>query len=472
MSPLSSWGTRFLRFRPHLDEHWLNRTYILQELVRAGYPAQDAPLTEQEISERSRYRAVFWAEVFVPLEQACLYMRPEPLALEMAAATRNCELVDVLCAAGADIQAWVQQYDKLPPEPSPSYLCTVTPLHVAIERGDTRMIKHLLRKGFSGSVFPLASITACLNPVMASVVLAPDKLEAYEVVSPYTDLRRRSKTFDVHILHHAVAATLDLDLVLRVGADVHLSLAGKTALGHTLLHIACLPRDQKQLNSISPEIDKSIHDLRTFPGRPKRPSPYNRVRQTAATPKLSRQEFLDSLTGEFAAQVAVISHLLSSAAFTPEEISAQDIHGNAALHYLTSYVIPNEDAITLLKSATTKKEAKEEDGTNWTTLCNNWDFTTQQLYTFGQEAIKGWKQRGGTSCWSGQIQWIVLQRWRAAEYVPRWRAEKRAEAEAELKRKREEAGGGLVRPWRRQKHTKTLGEESAADVQGTGMEHV
>ena len=470
MDLLSSWNTRFLRFRPHLNEECLNRTYILEEIVRAGYPAaQDAPLTEQEVLERRQHRAAFWTEISIPPERACISMRPEPLALEMAARTGDCELIDMLCAGGADIQAWVQKYDEIPAEPSASYLCTTTPLHITIERGDIPTTKHLLQKGFSGSVFPLASITVCLNPVMASIVLAPDnKLETYEAVSPYADLELRSPIFDVHLLHHAVA-TLDLNLILRVEADVPLSSAGKTALGHTLLHIACLPRDQKQLNSISPEIDKSIHDLRTIPESPK-PPPRLPVRSHThqTQPKLSRQEFLDSLTTEFAAQVAVISHLLSSAAnFTAEEISAQDIHGNTALHYLASYVVPNEGAITVLKTATTttKKEKEKVDSSSddWTTLRNNWGLTAQQLYTFGQEAIQGWKERGGTSSWSGQIQRHVPERWRAARYVPKYELEAQAEAKAELERLREKQRGGLVRHWRSKMHASS-GEESKSGL--------
>lgn len=210
-----------------------------------GFPGQQhASLTDDEINERQQYRAVFWAEVSIPPQlNTCFSMGPEPLALEVAAETGDCDIVDVLLDAepGPDIQAWMQEYEEMPMESSVSYLSPATPLHTAIEKGNVHMVSHLLVKGFSANVFPLASITCCLNPTMATVVLTPeaDRVAMYEAVSLYADLSLQSLVFNVHILHHAVA-TLDMDLIQRVEMDASLASTGRTALGHTLLHIACL----------------------------------------------------------------------------------------------------------------------------------------------------------------------------------------------------------------------------------------
>ena len=338
-------------------------------------------------------------------------MCSEPVALELAELRRgDCGLVDVSLDAGADVQAWVKVYEGIPDGPSPLYLLTTTPLHVAIKRGDIPMIKHLLSKGFSGRVFPSASITACLNPVMATVVLAPSsemKMAAYEAVSPYADMSLRSKIFDVHILHHAVA-TLDLDLILKVEVDVPLGSAGTTALGRTLLHIACLPRDQKQLNSISPKINQSIYDLRMLPDAlPRLPLPPRRPFHNHQ-PRIPQQDFLDSLTVEFAAQTEVISYLHLTSSLSGLDVSAQDIHGNTALHYLASYVVPNDEAIALVKKATANVNQEingqaRENGV-WSTIQNHGWHTAKDLYTEGQKAVQDWKESGGSSSWKGQIQ--------------------------------------------------------------------
>lgn len=99
---------------------------------------QDAPLTDAEIDERRRFRAVFWAEVDIPPEFAAymcpafakLQMHSEPLALEVAARTGDCEVVDLLLGATPkpDTKAWMEEYERLPAEPpSPSYLSPNTP---------------------------------------------------------------------------------------------------------------------------------------------------------------------------------------------------------------------------------------------------------------------------------------------------------------------------------------------------------
>lgn len=54
----------------------------------------------------------------------------------------------------------------------------------------------------------------------------------YEAVSPYADLTLRSKNFNIHILHHAVAT---------------LTWTSKGLDLYTLGHIACLLRNYKDL---------------------------------------------------------------------------------------------------------------------------------------------------------------------------------------------------------------------------------
>ncbi|KAH8585518.1 hypothetical protein B0O99DRAFT_696387 [Bisporella sp. PMI_857] len=121
-----------------------------------------------------------------------------------------------------------------------SCLSPPTPLHITVGKGDISMAKCLAGEGFSVNIFPLASVKCCLNPIMATIVITPDKMSAYQALAPFADHTIRSKMFNIRILHLAIAKH-DLRLIQRVEANSPLSSAGTTTFNHTLLHIACLP---------------------------------------------------------------------------------------------------------------------------------------------------------------------------------------------------------------------------------------
>jgi hypothetical protein len=84
-----------------------DREWILSEIEFAGFPAQEAPLTGQEIEERRTHVAAFWSEEYYGLPGRSLYFRPEPLSLEVAAAAGNTDIPDILLAFKPDTQAWL-----------------------------------------------------------------------------------------------------------------------------------------------------------------------------------------------------------------------------------------------------------------------------------------------------------------------------------------------------------------------------
>jgi ankyrin repeat protein len=360
-SAVSSYSARFLRFQPHFRQEWLDRAKVLYDIKVTGFPtAQDVPLTDKEIKLRRVSVSVFWAEKYYPPPEPQHGVAREPLALEVAGRVGNVEIIDMLLAAEPDTKAWLRHYSKMPEKPSVSYLTPSTPLHEAVKAGHTSAVKRLLDKGFSPDVFPLASITCCLNPVMTAIVAAPDKIAAYEVLSPYADLSARNPIFNAHVLHLAVA-TYDLDLIQRIEVDIPLDSAGSTSLGHTLLHIACLPRDQQQFKfGTATKISQSVHDIRFLQAH----------RWVYAPTDFPYAE-------EFPAQFATIAHLLSSA---PKiDISAQDIHGNTALHYLASYHTPHYEAIELVTSV-------DAAALSWASARNLWGYTAEDLFADGKEA--------------------------------------------------------------------------------------
>ncbi|KAK2749617.1 hypothetical protein FQN57_005839 [Myotisia sp. PD_48] len=364
------------------------RTPIYARLIENARILLDngADPNDREVEQRGQSRAIFWAEIDIPFRPTP-GIRQELFALEMAAATEMHDLVDLLLAAEPDTQAWMNPYGTMPEELSASYLAPSTPLDAAIQAGHIPMSRYLVRKGFNVNVFPLASI-ASLNPIMATITTAPDKQATYEALSPYADHSLRTKVFSVHILHLAVA-THNLPWIRKVEENAPLSSAGATALGHTLLHIACLPRDESQINSLSLKIDQSIHDTRVLPSRRGRGF-LSRLRLAFHPLHRIPRPPLPSDALDFPAQLSTIAHLLHP--MNPPVISAQDIYGNTALHYLASYCLPNEDAIALLGAVSGKMK---ENVDTWTTTYNYWGFTAEELFLDGKEELKHWKAENG-----------------------------------------------------------------------------
>lgn len=101
---------------------------------------------------------------------------------------------------------------------------------------------------------------------MATVVYCePPSLEAFDLLLSYSETNRDQRTpiNNVHILHFATAL-LSLSRLERASALMTLSNTGTTALGHTSLHIVCLPLDDTYIQIFSKKVSRSIHNVRTL----------------------------------------------------------------------------------------------------------------------------------------------------------------------------------------------------------------
>ena len=257
---LSRYSAQYLRFRRH-------KSHVTRyEALKLIPESQSEPLTQKEIFTRRMTRARFWSsENFVSTSSVPW---TAPTALETAAMTGSLEILDQILDAHPDTTWWLGESTacSIPIDPLHSFLSTSTPIHAAIKAGHNDVLMYLLDKGFNPNTLPLSTITQCISPLMATIVCCePPNLEAFDLLLSYsrTDRDQRTPIYNVHILHFATAL-LSPSLLVSVSASIALNNAGTTALGHTLLHVACLPLDDTYIQIFSEKIYQSIHSVRTL----------------------------------------------------------------------------------------------------------------------------------------------------------------------------------------------------------------
>lgn len=267
------------------------------------------------------------------------------------------------------------QYE-MPEPPTYSSLSVSTPLHAAVESRNLEMLKHLLQLGFDPNVRPLANMAKSISPPMSTLTWEPPFIEAYELLAAdaRVALDLRTPIYGVHILHFAFAH-LSRHLLQQV-ADVPLFSAGTTALGHTLLHIACFPLDETQICIFAKSIYESIHEVRSLSqtlcpltlwpdNEPEPLYPQPRSRHNPRKTLFAKPQDC----GFFMRQSELVDYLLDR---STQDLSAVDVHGNTALHYLASYRTVNTKLIDKLRSL----EGGEQI---WTTAKNHYGYTPKKL---------------------------------------------------------------------------------------------
>lgn len=156
----------------------------------------------------------------------------------------------------------------------------------------------------------------------------------------------------MHILHFATAR-LPLDLVEAIGLPP--SSAPNTILGHTLLHIACLPYKGDDVQS-SQKIEQSIHEVRNLrhtryisqpPGSARYDASGSRIfRPQEGQPEAAQLAPRD-ITNELQQQEDMCRFIVSELGAT--QIGLSNIHGNTPLHYLAGAWFFNEGLIAWMR---------------------------------------------------------------------------------------------------------------------------
>ncbi|KAJ5390809.1 uncharacterized protein N7496_001877 [Penicillium cataractarum] len=374
---MSDYSVRWIRGRHFRDDvtsfaSCKPRDIVLANARRKGISHQLCPLTQAELDERSYGFPRFWTEPNVPGQR--LQMEKALTALEVAAQVGDVESLDMLRAAGADETAWVKevsldekQFQLDDAEWSVSYLSTSSPVHEAIAAGQQSMLRHLLSTcGYSPNYRPYAAPTVALPPLSYAIARCNPSDPGVQrcivdlLSHPKLDANLRTPIFNVHALHFATAyhdPGILLWLATRVPGGYNA--AGTTALGHTLLHIACLPLTATQTVARNPHVAKSIHCARTLDSKwkPHRlPSPLHIEFSTAEAIGLG-YKLTPMTVVEQLAQQAKIRILVDWAGV---DVRAKDVEGNTALHYLAGTLNMSEDTVEMVRQIEGGEEVWEK----------------------------------------------------------------------------------------------------------------
>lgn len=296
----------------------------------------------------------------------------------LMAATTFPEMLVSAWNSGADTSHWthLETQMTLPDEIElcPSQLSISTPLHAAIAAANPATLKTALDLGCSPNTRALITGSQALTAGQYAIILGDTDAWSTLLAHPGTDASIITPVFCVHAMHFA-AALLRPDLLRLLGT--RLKDVGRTALGHTLLHIACLPHDEQAVQANALKVQQSIHDSRrvrtqwrmreaceviwdasgdwaaselsfTGPPRDQRPDDWDELRK--------QEEVCRYLVAELGIGDAVIA----------------DVHGNTPLHYLASAALPNEQLMHWLREHSSVERA-------WKQHANIWGHTPQSL---------------------------------------------------------------------------------------------
>ena len=312
-------------------------------------------------------------------------------SLIRAAMMGNIEIFYLWLDEGADISYWLkpsifQNVDSIPI----SMTALSTPLHAAARGDHIKMLEALLDLGFDPNCMPFASGPLAQTPIQACFSEPTPHLDAFGVLAahPQIDFNILTSMHQVHLLH-LVAAHLDTSILEE---SLSLGLAptsvAPTALGHTLLHVVCLPQTWLDIQSFSRKVYASIHEVR-FPG-----SGLMALSQLFSTTRLQTLDeptsldlprvpnvdgpgFMETFDGgdpflgvaveerrflpndylklsappaDYAEKQTETFQWLFSHGVT--DIATQDVHGNTPMHCLASHRNINNDLVAFLRRNT------------------------------------------------------------------------------------------------------------------------
>ena len=367
LAAISAYAGDFLRFRDQSGLISAPREEVLKHIPTP----QACPITVSEIEARNNTICHFWSGPdCVPLDH---YKGGDGItALEEACKHASTEILEMILSSSPDISFWTSIQADIPHPATPSSLSVSNPLLCAIKYGQTHHLRRLLDLGFNPNSMPLACRKQCYSPVMATLMCCdPPNWNAFSMLlaHPATDRNLLTPVTKVHTLHIAVAILSSRILKRVLDSGFSLSAIAPTALGHTLLHLACLPLDITHVNIFQESIYNSAHEFRQL--SPLRMQNYILFDADEARPQP---------TDFFAAQAELVHYLLSQSPDPDALLAAQDCHGNTAFHYLAMHRTVNHDLLESLIAVSEKAEDVYYDAQN------HWGWAAEHLVRHGEVA--------------------------------------------------------------------------------------
>lgn len=335
--------------------------------------SQFIPITEGERKERRSTVCRFWME---PHQDGIDYSSESAqLHSVVRAGASTMEVLDILLdddrvsnRSNADASFWKDSVtlDSLPEELdlTPSSIAISTPLHSAIAFGRIDMLQGLLSRGFNPNARAMITGSLALTPAQYAITIG--NYDAYDNLKKHrsVDLGIRTPTFGVHLLHFAVAL-LSQESLQRVGLP--LSDAAKTSLGHSLLHIACLPYRAEEI-AYTPKVQESIHETRNLHDTQFRRFSLDNVSYDSDGKKIrptynERDGGPRDIPDELHRQEAICKRIIAELGFYA--VGQEDSYGNTALHYLAGSWYLNKSLIAELRSWTPGEFAWQNDTNMW-----------------------------------------------------------------------------------------------------------
>lgn len=366
--------------RPHDNAADMDHPISADEVGTVA--SQTVPLTDEELRERRTKVARFWTEphkcgVDYSTEAAQLHsiVRAGASTAEILELLLNADDGSGRCSADASFWRDIATVSSLPEEEqlTPSSLAISTPLHSAIATNNMAMLRSLLDCGFSPNARAVITGSLALSPAQYAIITG--HYEAYCILTshPCVEVGALTPVFGVHILHFA-AALLSIEALEATGLP--LSSAPPTSLGHTLLHVACLPYRREEIQ-YSPKIHESIHDTRNLHySQFKRQSPDNVSFDSSGEKRIERcKDECDAgprdIPDEFHKQEAMCRRIVQE--LGTAQIALAGVNGNTPLHYLVSGCFVNEGLVAWMRSQTEGEFA-------WQNAANFWGHTPQDLW--------------------------------------------------------------------------------------------
>lgn len=328
-------------------------------------------------------------------------------SLARAAMIGSIEIFYLLLDGNTDVSFWLlpDPYSKLPNPMTPSSACISTPLHAAVRGDHTEMLQVLLDLGFNANVMPLAAGPLCQTPLQTCFSSFHPHMDAFRVLAshPKTDFNILTPVYRVHMLHLAVTH-LDTSILEEIiSKDVSLQSVQPTALGHSLLHIACLPSNHLDIQIFAQKVYISIHETRhaLSHGEPSmilKPMDEPSLSPIQPTPNvdgpgfdqvsngqepflglpLERRQCLPysspyqtPMTDHSTQQTETVKWLIEQGI---TDLAAQDVHGNTALHYLAGNRLVNDELVAFLR-----RKTNEGNGI-WLQAKNRYGWTPTELW--------------------------------------------------------------------------------------------